>query len=139
MYLIHAALRAPAPGVRLPAHAGELVRALADADPTGCGPVEHVSTHPGAHPGGLSAGLPGGLSAGLPGPTLGVYLIADSLAEAEGRTEALCRRAVEEVPALSGWAVGRVGVPLVTPYYEHLLLAASGTRGHNGPGPVPSN
>ncbi|WP_327306125.1 hypothetical protein OG730_23720 [Streptomyces sp. NBC_01298] len=133
MYLIHAALRAPAPGVRLPSHAGELVRALADADPTGCGPVEHVSTHPGALPGGLPGALPSAL------PTLGVYLIADSLGEAEGRTEALCRRAVEEVPALSGWTVGRVGVPLVTPYYEHLLLAAFGPRGHNGPGPVPSS
>ncbi|MCX4779164.1 hypothetical protein [Streptomyces sp. NBC_01264] len=138
MYLIHAALHASAPGAQLPAHAGELVRALADADPTGCGPVEHVSTHPGVRSGARPGALSGALSGALPGPTLGVYLIADSLAEAEGRTEVLCRRAVEEVPALRGWTVGRVGVPLVTPYYEHLLLAASGTRGQNGPGPVPS-
>lgn len=125
MYLIHAALRAPAPGVPLPTHAGELVRAFADASAGStpyCG-VEHVSAHPGA----------------LPGPTLGVYLVADSLSEAERRTEALCRRAFEEVPALRGWTVGRVGVPLVTPYYEHLLLAASGTGGRKGPGPVPSS
>lgn len=136
MYLIHAALRAPSAGAQLPPHAGELVRAFADADaefharahadrPGGggaCGPVEHVSAHPRA----------------LPGPTLGVYLIADSLVEAERRTEALCRRAFEEVPALRGWTVGRVGVPLVTPYYERLLMATSGLPGRNGPGPVPS-
>ncbi|WP_371616489.1 hypothetical protein [Streptomyces sp. NBC_00454] len=137
MYLIHAALRAPSTGVQLPAHAGELVRAFADADAAAAtaadvdrlggggtfGSIEHVSTHPGA----------------LPGPTLGVYLIADSLDEAERRTEVLCRRAFEEVPALRGWTVGRVGVPLVTPYYERLLLATSGLPGRKGPGPVPSS
>ncbi|WP_330297056.1 hypothetical protein [Streptomyces sp. NBC_00503] len=124
MYLIHAALRAPSAGVQLPAHAGELVRAFADADAaTGAfGSIEHVSAHPGA----------------LPGPTLGVYLIADSLDDAERRTEALCRRAFEEVPALRGWTVGRVGMPLVTPYYERLLGATSGLPGRKGPGPVPS-
>ncbi|WP_327253401.1 hypothetical protein [Streptomyces sp. NBC_01244] len=129
MYLVHAALRAPAPGAQLPPHAGELIRAFASASASAsatadaCGPVEHVSAHPHA----------------LPDPTLGVYLLADSLNEAERRTEALCRRAFEEVPALWGWTVGRVGAPLVTPYYEHLLAAASGRAGRNGPGPVPSS
>lgn len=123
MYLVHATLRAPAPGTQLPLHAGELVRALADAGSPACGPVEHVSAHPHA----------------LPHPTLGVYLLADSLEEAERRTEALCRRAFEEVPALWGWTVGRIGAPLVTPYYEHLLAAASGLAGRNGPGPLPSS
>ncbi|MFE2289356.1 hypothetical protein ACFXDJ_34940 [Streptomyces sp. NPDC059443] len=137
MYLIHAALRAPSAGAQLPSHAGELVRAFADVDADvdahahadrrgdggAFGPVEHVSAHPRA----------------LPGPTLGVYLIADSLDEAERRTEVLCRRAFEEVPALRGWTVGRVGVPLVTPYYERLLVATSGLPGRKGPGPVPSS
>lgn len=131
MYLVHAALRPPAPGIQLPPHAGELVRALATSsdsssagsDVRAWGPVEHVSAHPHA----------------LPDPTLGVYLIADSLNEAERRTEALCRHAFEEVPALWGWTLGRVGAPLVTPYYEHLLAAASGRAGRNGPGPVPSS
>ncbi|MER5729228.1 hypothetical protein ABT084_12985 [Streptomyces sp. NPDC002138] len=119
MYLIHASLRAPASGTPLPPHAGELVRTFADSEV----PVEHVSTHPHA----------------LPGPVLGVYLLADSLEQAERRTETLCRRAFEKVPALRGWTVGRVGVPMVTAYYEGLLLAGSGPAGRNGPGPVPSS
>lgn len=76
----------------------------------GPGPVEHISTHPHASP----------------GPVLGVYLIADSLGEAERRTETLCRRACASVPALRGWLVGRVGVPLIAPYYERLLQTGSG-------------
>ncbi|MFE9483240.1 hypothetical protein ACFYNM_32130 [Streptomyces spororaveus] len=128
MYLIHATLRAPAAGVQLPPHTRELVRALADADAEGgsvggCGPVEHVSTHPHV----------------LPDPILGVYLIADSLHKAERRTEALCRRALDEVPALRGWTVGRVGAPLVTSYYEQLLLASSGPAGRIRPGPLSSS
>ncbi|WP_328299409.1 hypothetical protein OG389_17370 [Streptomyces sp. NBC_00435] len=130
MYLIHAALRPPSAHTQLPPHAGELVRMLAegdvgagadaDADGGAWGSVEHVSTHPHASP----------------APVLGVYLIADSLGEAERRTEALCRRACSVVPALRGWTVGRVGVPLIAPYYEQLLLTGSGQR---EAGPVSSN
>ncbi|MEV6208683.1 hypothetical protein [Kitasatospora sp. NPDC051914] len=118
MYLIHAALRAPAPMAQLPSECADFVRGLADSE----GPVEHVSAHPQAQP----------------DPVLGVYLLAASLGEAERRTESLCRRALQEVPALRGWTVARVGAPLVAPYYERLLTAASGLAGRNRPGPFPS-
>lgn len=118
MYLVHAGLRAPSADAQLPPHTADLVRGLADAD----GPVEHVSAHPHAQP----------------DPVLGVFLLADSLNEAERRAEDLCRRALDALPALRGWRVGRVGAPLVAPYYEGLLAAGSGLAGRNGPGPFPS-
>ena len=118
MFLIHAALRAPAPGVQLPSATAEFIRYLPGAE----GLVEHVSAHPGA----------------LPDPVVGVYVLADGLAEAERRTEDLCRRALAEVRALRGWRVTRVGVPLVAPYYEQLLQSSSGRPGRIGTGPFPS-
>ncbi|MET9606325.1 hypothetical protein ABZZ17_14805 [Streptomyces sp. NPDC006512] len=118
MYLIHAALRAPSPDIRLPSSTAEFIRGL----PGAADLVEHVSAHPGA----------------LPDPVVGVYVLADGLDEAERRTESLCRRALEEVRALRGWTVTRVGVPLVTPYYEQLLQASSGLPGRIGTGPFPS-
>ncbi|MFJ5549253.1 hypothetical protein [Streptomyces sp. NPDC093225] len=117
MYLIHAALRAPSAADRLPSDCADAVRALARSDT----PVEHVSAHPDARP----------------DPVLGVYVLAGSLREAEDRTAALCRRALRELPALRGWAVGRVGAPLVAPYYERLLETVPAGPGP-GPGPSPA-
>ncbi|MCX4526470.1 MULTISPECIES: hypothetical protein [unclassified Streptomyces] len=119
MYLVHAGLRASAPGAQFPVAAAELIRSVADADGL---PAEHVSAHPHA----------------LPDPVVGVFLLADSLGEAERRAEALCRRALDVVPALRGWTLTRVGAPLVTPYYERLLLSPSGPAGRIGSGPLPS-
>ncbi|MFD6179914.1 hypothetical protein [Streptomyces goshikiensis] len=119
MYLVHAGFRASAPGARLPAAAADLIRSLADADGLS---AEHVSAHPHA----------------LPDPVVGVFLVADSLSEAERRTETLCRRALDVVPALRGWTLTRVGAPLVAPYYERLLLSSSGPAGRIGSGPLPS-
>ncbi|WP_371498189.1 hypothetical protein OG871_19255 [Kitasatospora sp. NBC_00374] len=118
MYLIHALLR-PGPRVaELPDTTAELIRRIAHPQDR----VEHVSVHrrPGFD------------------PVIGVYLLADRLEEAEDRTAALCRRAVEELPALRGWQPGRVGAPLVAPFYER-MLAGSGPAGRNGPRPLPSS
>ncbi|MDJ0380423.1 hypothetical protein [Streptomyces sp. G-G2] len=118
MYLIHAGLRAPSADDQLPPLTAEFIRVLAGAD----GPVEHVSVHRHAQP----------------DPVVGVYVLTDSLDEAELHTEELLRRALDDVPALRGWSVTRVGAPLVAPFYENLLLSSSGPAGRNGPGPLPS-
>ncbi|MGW0391587.1 hypothetical protein ACWDYJ_11945 [Streptomyces sp. NPDC003042] len=118
MYLIHAGFRAPSAGGQLPPHTADIIRSLADAQD----PVEHISAHPDA----------------LPDPVVGFFLVADSLNEAELRTEALCRRALDEVQALRGWTLARLGAPLVAPYYEQLLRAPSGHAGRIGSGPLPS-
>ncbi|MFI5637932.1 hypothetical protein ACIA8H_11015 [Streptomyces goshikiensis] len=120
MYLVHAGLRASEPGSQLPSETAELIRSVADTDGP---PAEHVSAHPDA----------------LPDPVVGVFLVADGLAEAERTAETLFRRALAVVPALRGWRLTRVGAPLVTPYYEQLLLSSSGPAGRIGSGPLPSN
>ncbi|MFD7258116.1 hypothetical protein [Streptomyces sp. NPDC059874] len=120
MYLIHVGLRAPFVGDQLPPNAARLLLALAESDAHN--PVDHVSAHPHA----------------LPDPVVGAYVLAESLEAAERAAEALCGRAVEELPALRGWTVTRVGAPLVAPYYEQLLLSSSGLAGRIGTGPIPS-
>ncbi|WP_329383904.1 hypothetical protein OG625_22295 [Streptomyces sp. NBC_01351] len=123
MYLIHVGLRAPAGGGQLPSNTAESLLALAELTETDAnGQVDHVSAH--AH--------------ALPDPVAGVYVLAEGLEAAERAAEALCRRAVEELPALSGWTVTRVGAPLVAPYYEQLLRSSSGLAGRIGTGPFPS-
>ncbi|MET8623679.1 hypothetical protein ABZW30_07970 [Kitasatospora sp. NPDC004669] len=117
MYLVHAALRPLSPGLRLSLDARELLLAAIRPEDR----VEHLVVHPDA----------------LPNPVLGVYLLADSLAEAESRTDAFCRRALTAVPRLAGWSAARVAAPLVTPFYER-LLSSSGRPGRNGPGTFPS-
>ncbi|UQX02338.1 hypothetical protein [Streptomyces sp. RerS4] len=120
MHLVHVTVRTCSFGAQLPSEAPGLIFDLAESDEDG--PVEHVTAHPHA----------------LPDPVVGVYVLADSLAEAERRTEALCRRAFQDVRALRDWRVTRVGVPLLTPYYEQLLHSSSGLAGRIGPGPFPS-
>ncbi|MEU8775011.1 hypothetical protein [Streptomyces sp. NPDC048606] len=120
MYLVHVGVRAPFGAARLAPDVAGSIRALAEADEDG--PVEHVSAHPYA----------------LPDPVVGVYVLADTLGEAERRTEALCRRAVRDVRALRGWHVTGVGVPLLAPYLAELARAVPGAGGRIGPGPFPS-
>ncbi|MGF1428630.1 hypothetical protein [Kitasatospora sp. LaBMicrA B282] len=117
MYLIHAALRAPRPGVPLPADTVELLFSVTRPDER----VEHITVHDHADAGAV----------------VGVYLLADQLTEAEAVVAELCRRAVATVPALRDWTVPQVGAPLVAPFYER-LLTASGAPGRNRTGPFPS-
>ncbi|MEW1910825.1 hypothetical protein AB0442_20625 [Kitasatospora sp. NPDC085895] len=99
MYLVHAKFL-PVPHATFPDDIGELVARGAGPDEA----VEHVSVHADA------AG----------GPVLGLYVLASSLVAAERTAAAVCRRAIESVPALRGWSLVRSEVP---------LIAASG-RGH---------
>ncbi|MFE6053536.1 hypothetical protein ACFQ6N_22515 [Kitasatospora sp. NPDC056446] len=146
MYLVHAVLRPPAPGVELPSGVPEFIRATADPRE----PVEHVSVHPRADS----------------TTVLGLFLIADRLADAERRAGEACLRAVGSMPVLDGWTVTRAEAPLITPLHEWLLSsydpsagaapgavggavpgavrgdvpgAASGQAGRNCPGPNPSS
>ncbi|MET8629492.1 hypothetical protein ABZW30_38130 [Kitasatospora sp. NPDC004669] len=117
MYLVHAALQPVSPGRSLPFDARELLLAAVRPEDR----IEHLVVHPGA----------------VPDPVLGVYLLVDSLAEAEGRTAAFCRRALAAVPQFAGWKATKLAVPLVVPFYDRLLSAAAGP-GRNGPGTLPS-
>ncbi|MDH6111684.1 hypothetical protein P3T36_001999 [Kitasatospora sp. MAP12-15] len=117
MYLIHVQLRPPAPGVCLPPRLAPLLRAMSHPDDR----VEHIAVHADASP----------------LPTLGVYLLADSLADAEERAKQLSRRWVTSMPLLQGWCPMRAEAPLVVPFYER-LLSLSGRAGLNGPGTFPS-
>ncbi|MFG2821770.1 hypothetical protein ACGFX4_20360 [Kitasatospora sp. NPDC048365] len=118
MYLVHATLNAP------PAGGGPLAPGLAASIRALAGPdqVEHVVVHPDAEP----------------APVVGVFLVADRLADAERRTAALVRRAVDELPELRGWDFGPAEVPLIAPFHERTLAQAC-PAGRNCPGPVPSS
>lgn len=94
MYLVHAQLSAPLGGF-LPADAAR--RTLALARP-GEG-VEHVTAHPHA----------------VPDPTLGVFLVAKSLTEAEALTAVLCYRLLNSHTCLVGWGLRRAQAPLLAP------------------------
>nr|BEK67692.1 hypothetical protein KPHV_49190 [Kitasatospora purpeofusca] len=117
MYLVHTALRSAAPGPSLPPDTRDLLSALVRP---GDG-IEHLVLHRDA----------------VPEPVLGLYVLADSLAEAEQRATEFCRSALAALPGLRGWRAARAAVPLITPFYDR-LLAASGTPDRNGPGPFPS-
>ncbi|MFJ9446688.1 hypothetical protein ACIRRH_33240 [Kitasatospora sp. NPDC101235] len=132
MYLVHTVLRPDAPGRVLPVDTrGLLLAAVLPEDR-----VEHLVVHPDA----------------LPHPVLGVYLVTGSLAEAEHRAAAFCRRALAVAPAFAGWSEAGTAAPLVAPFYEHLLSDETGSAepaspagpadctdpGRNGPGAFPS-
>ncbi|MFJ6621346.1 hypothetical protein ACIQOW_27710 [Kitasatospora sp. NPDC091335] len=141
MYLVHTALRPDSPGLALPPDARELLLAAALPGDR----VEHLVVHPEA----------------FPDPVLGVYLVADSLAEAEGRAAVFCGRVLAAVPGFEGWRAAGSGVPLVAAFYERLLSGPAGADdtdgvdgsagpaaparedgsagpGRNGPGALPS-
>ncbi|WP_157537952.1 hypothetical protein [Kitasatospora azatica] len=117
MHLVHVELHPPVPGLLLPPGIATLIRTAAVPHDQ----VEHVVVHRPA----------------LGAQVLGVFLVAERLEEAEARAEALCRRLLTELGELGGWALGRVGVPLIAPFYE-LLLAETGLAGLNRPRPFPS-
>ncbi|MFE9634220.1 hypothetical protein [Streptomyces sp. NPDC006463] len=91
MYLVHARLRT-APPAHLPDDLREAARAGLDPGDR----VEHLAVHP------QSAGH----------FTLGFYLVADCLEEAERRAESACRRLLA-VGALPQARLLGVGVPLM--------------------------
>ncbi|MER7846194.1 hypothetical protein ABTZ03_19830 [Kitasatospora sp. NPDC096077] len=123
MYLVHAALRPLSPGLHLPPDVrGLLWDAVRPTDR-----IEHLVVH----------------RAAQPHPLLGVFVLTDSLLDAEERVAAFCRRAAAE-PVLAGWSPARAAAPLVVPYYERLLSTPggpgdAGVPGRNGPGTIPSS
>jgi hypothetical protein len=133
MYLVHARLTSNRPG-SLPVEVGAWLR----ADPQGYERLEHVAIH-------RRAGAD---------RTLGLYLLADTLEQAESVAATLVRGTLARRPELDGWELAAVGAPLVTPFYE--LLASTGEpapgpgpgrpeaasrrpSGRKGPGPDPSS
>ncbi len=96
VYLVHTELLNRKAELCIPRNLVDLLRALAHPDDG----VEHVVVHP--HP--------------EQGVTVGIYLLADRLMDAEKTAARLCRRAVAEVGPLPGWRVGRSEAPLLAPY-----------------------
>jgi|SRR5690349_2280416 hypothetical protein len=96
VYLVHTQLLARKAEPCIPLNLADLLRALARPADV----VEHVVVHP----------LPEN------GVTVGIYLLAEGLMEAEQTAARLCRRAVAEVGPLPGWQVGRSEAPLLAPY-----------------------
>ncbi|MGW6392540.1 hypothetical protein ACWFR1_18975 [Streptomyces sp. NPDC055103] len=86
-------------GASVPEEIGSWVGEMA-----GPGHVEHVAVH----------------ATTIAHPVLGVYLLADSLEEAEELVLTACRRMLAERPELRGWAVVDGYVPLLAPVYEAL-------------------
>ncbi|MCX5382580.1 hypothetical protein [Streptomyces sp. NBC_00083] len=110
MYLVHARLLGP-PGAPLPLDTLDLVNAGARPDDG----LEHVAVHPAARP----------------HPVIGLYVRADSLAAAEHRAFALCRRALKE-RAFGGWSLLNAQVPLLGAYYDAMLAAPGPGEDRNG-------
>ncbi len=96
VYLVHTELLNMKADLCIPQNLAGRLRALARPDDS----VEHVVVHP--H---LGHGL-----------TVGVYLLADRIQDAEQAAATLCGRAVAEIGPLPGWRVGRSEAPLLAPY-----------------------
>jgi hypothetical protein len=92
MYLVHAQMELP-DGAQLPHDIRASVRrTIVPADR-----VEHVAVHPRT-----ASGL-----------TLGIYLLADAIEEAEARAVRVCERLLRELPELAGARLTGAGVPLL--------------------------
>ncbi|MFF9853756.1 hypothetical protein [Streptomyces litmocidini] len=100
MYLIHVQLAAPADAL-IPDGIGAEALRLALPEER----VEHVCLHP----------------KGPRGPVLGVYLLAESLAEAEERAAVLCERLLAHHPGLAGWSPRRAEAAFLAPLGHGLL------------------
>lgn len=92
MYLVHAQLALPS-GDQVPPDIRDVVRTAITADDR----VEHVAVHPRS-----ASAL-----------TLGFYVLADVLEEAEERAVRVCDRLLREVPQLATARLTGVGVPLM--------------------------
>ncbi|OYP16717.1 hypothetical protein CFC35_21220 [Streptomyces sp. FBKL.4005] len=60
-----------------------------------------------------------------PPPTVGLFLAAESLEEAERAACGVVRRALDRRPEFAGTSVVFCGTPFLAPYYEQLLTSAS--------------
>ncbi|MFE0701519.1 hypothetical protein [Streptomyces sp. NPDC058872] len=100
MYLIHAQLVLPKDSLIPDGVAPEALRLALPEER-----VEHVSLHP----------------KGPRGPVLGVYLLAESLAQAEERTASLCERLLARHPGLAGWSMRRAEAAFLAPLGHGLL------------------
>ncbi|MCL6675028.1 MULTISPECIES: hypothetical protein [Streptomyces] len=97
MYLVHVYLRSHPRGCVLPDWtAAAVARCGAEVDG-----FEHVSVHP----------------APASAPTVGIFLRASSLEEAETAAESLWRRTCAAQPLLGGWELRSAEVPLIAPEY----------------------
>jgi hypothetical protein len=112
MMLIHVRIRPQPSADPLPADLGAWLRAAAHPEER----IEHVTVHRDAHP----------------HPTLGVFLIADSLAEGEARAAAACRRLLASHPRLAGWELVSAEMPLITHLHDR-VPAGSGPAGQKRP------
>ncbi|GHD30726.1 hypothetical protein [Streptomyces galbus] len=92
MYLVHARLAMPADADMPPDVREAVRRALRPEDR-----VEHLAVHPRA-----------------PWLTLGFFVLADALGEAEAHAERVCRRLLSAVPQLGAARLVGVGVPLIS-------------------------
>jgi hypothetical protein len=138
MYLVHLHLcRADgSPPTALPEPIGGAVRAAGQ----GRDGVEHVAVHRDAHP----------------HPVLGVFVIADTLEDAEARARRAWQYAHARHPWLRPWALVQAAAPLIEPALEGLRDTGTGAGpsahpdadvpgrdgrrppGRNRPGPHPS-
>jgi hypothetical protein len=109
MYLIHADLQT-ADAESPPQGVVDRLAAIAVTE----GWVEHVAVH----------------RRGSGRITLGLYVRACSLAEAEERTAGFCRHALASQDWAAGWALLRAEAPLVTPLGRGLLGPTSRTHGN---------
>ncbi|MCX4784187.1 hypothetical protein [Streptomyces sp. NBC_01264] len=105
MYLVHAELCCGA-GAALPVHADRLIADAADADEG----LEHVVVHEDE-----AAGL-----------LVGLFILAATVEDAERLATLLVTRAVESVPELAGFTVGRCGVRMVPGYYSRQVTENPG-------------
>jgi len=114
MYLLHATLAGQG-GRAVPRDTAALVAGSARPEDR----LEHVALHLDDPRGGPRSG-PGGDRRAV----LGLFLIADSLAEAERTATELCLRALEECSELRGLRLLSCGAAMPPAYYDGLLGAA---------------
>jgi hypothetical protein len=118
MYLLHATLAGQG-GRAVPHDTAALVAGSARPEDR----LEHVALHLGDPLGGPRS-EPGSEPGGDRRAVLGLFLIADSLADAERTATELCLRALEECSELRGLRLLSCGAAMPPAYYDGLLGAA---------------
>ncbi|MEV6107337.1 hypothetical protein AB0M28_21890 [Streptomyces sp. NPDC051940] len=106
MYLIHAQFKGPA-GALFPDTPTDALRMFALPEEQ----IEHLTIH----------------ACALPNPVLGIWARAESLALAEARAAAFCRRLLAHHHPLRNWTLQRAEVPLLAPLVQGRLGPAGTT------------